>query len=298
MPQKRLALEIITARYRRPINTKLDEYLNTYGTRTESIHFLLNELTKLLDNPLQWTGYFLPESFKENTEFFKDISKKIVKNFKGESVYSRESVNEFFLKNHNIFKYATKRWLIVNAGICFELFTISEEKVQKDFLKEILKRGVKSGDVVLHLHIISNDEREDLADLGFPVPFKHWDKSYYVEALHLANEILQSDPSSIGLFCEDSWVFDPAIHEITSDGKPYASFSFLKDNSMIGERFFVGDALPDNTYCKQYDFALRSPRRLKLHQMGEFNPKTYGVFYSKEKLKENIMQSVNYRTEN
>lgn len=288
MSQKNLAEEIITTRYPRPINAKLDEYLDTYGDEPKSIHFLLDELTKKLDDPIEWTEYKIPDSLNNNVEFFKKISKELIKEFREKSIYNHKSVNEFFLKNHTIFKYAIQRWLIVNAGICFELFTISEEKVQKDFLKELLKRGVKLGDVVLHLHVISNGEREDLAALGFPVSYKHWDKSYYIEVLHFANEILQSNPASIGLFCEDSWVFDPAIHKVASDGKPYASFNFLNDDILVGERFFVGDVKPDNDYYKQYDFALRSPRRLKLHQNGEYSPKTYGIFYQKNQLKENL----------
>ena len=291
MSQESLAQEIITTRYPRLINIKLDEYLSAYGTGLKSIHFLLNELTKKLDEPIDWAGYKIPNSLKNHVELFKSISKELIKEFQEKSEYDRKSVNEFFLKNHIIFKYAIQRWLIVNAGICFEIFTISEEKVQKDFLKELIKRGIKLGDIVLHLHVVSNGEREDLAALEFPVPFKHWDKSYYTEALRFANEILQSNPASIGLFCEDSWVFDPAIHKISSDGKPYASFSFLKDDILIGERFFVGDVRPDNDYYKQYDFALRSPRRLKLHQKGEYNPKTYGIFYFKDQLKENILSN-------
>jgi len=288
MSQDSLAYEIITTRYPRPVNTKLDEYLDNYGVGSKSVHFLLGKLTELLEVPIEWAGYDIPDSLKAHVKFFKNISKKLVKDFRKKQSYDRQSVNKFFLKNHIIFKYAIQRWLIVNAGICFELFTISEEKVQKDFLKELDKRAVRIGDVVLHLHIISNNEREDLIELGFDVPYKHFDKSYYIDALCQANKILQSNPESIGLFCEDSWVFDPAVHKIASDGKPYASFSFLKDDILVGERFFVGDVRPDNNYCKQYDFALRSPRRLKLHQKGEFNPKTYGIFYPKELLKKNV----------
>jgi len=292
MIRKDLAQEIITTRYPRPVNAKLDEYLDIYGINRKSIHFLLNELTSFLNNPLEWAGCQIPNYLKVHAKFFSDISKKLVKEFKEESTYSRQSVNEFFLQNHLTFKYAIQRWLIVNAGICFELFMINEEKVQKEFLRELIKRGVKPGDQVLHLHVISNGEREDLAGLGFPVPYKHWDKSYYIEALNLANQILQSNPESIGLFCEDSWVFDPAVHKMASDGKPYASFNFLEDDAMVGERFFVGDARPNNDYYKQYDFALRSPRRLKLHQSGEYSPKTYGIFYPKNLLKENMEKMV------
>jgi len=69
----------------------------------------------------------------------------------------------------------------------------------------------------------------------FTVPFANWDKSYYIEALIAIHNLLQSNKESIGLFCEDSWVFDPAGHEIASDGKPYASFSFLQDDRLTGE---------------------------------------------------------------
>lgn len=288
MSQKDLAYEIITTRYPRPKNVKLDEYFSKFGTSKKSVDFLINELTRIINHPLSWEGYNVPESILNHTDLFQKESLKAIEVSEKEALYSPEKVSEFFLKNHLIFKYATRKWLVANAGLCFELFTISEEKVEKNFLSDLEKRGVKIGDQVLHIHIISNGEREDLMKLGFPVPFKHWDKSYYTQMLKLANQILQSNPKSLGLFCEDSWVFDPFIHGIASDGKPYVSFNFLADDNLVGERFFVAEPKPDNDYCKQFDFALRSPRRLDFYNSGEFTPKTYGIFYAKEKLKENI----------
>ena len=79
MSQKSLAQEIITTRYPRPINIKLDEYLDTYGVGLKSIHFLLNDLTKKLEKPIELTGYEIANPLKNHTEFFKDISKELIK---------------------------------------------------------------------------------------------------------------------------------------------------------------------------------------------------------------------------
>jgi len=286
LTQKQLARKIIEVRYPRADNKLLAEYFEMYGATRASVESLLDELLGALDRPWPWPGYELPAPLRANVEFFKVVSRRAVERFRASGMVSAREVSGFFLHNHMIFKYGIQRWLAANAGIAFELFTIETETVEANFLAGLRERGVKLGDQVIHLHVISNNERGDLEQLGFPVPYKHWDKQYYVEALALVDGLLQSNPRSIGLFCEHSWVFDPALHRVASDGKSLVSFDFLGDDELVGERFFVGLALPDNAYFKQYEFALRSPRRLKLHRQGEFTPKTYGIFYAKDRLRE------------
>jgi hypothetical protein len=59
---------------------------------------------------------------------------------------------------------------------------------------------------------------------------------------------------------------------------------------LVGQRFLVGEAKADNDYSKQYEFALRSPRRMELHKKGEFTPKTYGIYYPKADLEKALQE--------
>jgi len=290
MMKKDLAFTILNVRYPRSDNKHLEEYFNLYGVNRESIDYLIRQLNHLLQEVPHWNGYKLPNKLITNAEFFKQQVGIKIKEYLEVNDYSAKTMGDFLLQNHEIIKYAISRWLLVNAGIAIELFHLSEKQVESNFLRQLLEKGLKINDEVIHMHVISNKERIRLHDLGFNVPYEHWEKAYYLEALNIIDELLQSNSSSHGLFCEDSWVFDPKIHEMASDGKPYASFSFLADDKLVGERYFVGIAKPDNKYYKQYEFSLRSPRRLKLHQNGEFIPMTYGLYYPKDILHENLKQ--------
>ncbi|HSW97258.1 MAG TPA: hypothetical protein VLF89_05520 [Candidatus Saccharimonadales bacterium] len=285
-----LAYKIFMVRYPRKDNLFLEEYLEKFGSSKEDLLTLLKLLKDQLENPISWRNYTISDMLKANTNFFKKELFKRINNLIVQDDINPNTIRSFFLTNHEIIKYALQRWILVNAGIAIELFTISEEKVERNFLAALFKKRIKLGDEVIHLHVVSNSERKDLQAMSFNVPFAHWDKSYYTGALNSINNLLQSNVESIGLFCEDSWVFDPAIHEIASDGKPYASFSFLKDDRLTGERFFVGEAKSDNNYFKQYEFSLKSPRRKAFYNKGEFIPKTYGIFYPKEKLKNALLE--------
>ncbi|MFW5702450.1 MAG: hypothetical protein ACOCXP_00605 [Candidatus Dojkabacteria bacterium] len=288
MNQKELANQIFNVRYPRSENEHLEEYFAVYGYNSDAMKFLFEELSCLVKQDVSWTGYKLTSKLKENAIFFKELVAKRVTDFSKHTEYSKQEVRVFFLSNHEIIKYAIGRWLIVNAGIAIELFYLSEEKVEPNFLHQLIAKGLKIGDEVIHLHVISNNERQRLKQYRFDVPYDHWDESYYLEAVMTVNRLLQSNPESLGLFCEDSWVFDPKVHEVASDGRPYASFNFLANDLLVGERYFVGEAKPDNQYYRQYEFSLRSPRRLDLHKKGEFMPKTYGIYYPKEKLHKNL----------
>lgn len=115
MTQDELAYEIITTRYPRPKNVKLDEYFAKFVTSKKSIDFLINELKNIIDHPLRWEGYVIPQSILSHTEIFQKESLKAIRQFKNEASYSHEKVSDFFLKNHLIFKYATRKWLVANA---------------------------------------------------------------------------------------------------------------------------------------------------------------------------------------
>jgi hypothetical protein len=290
MEKEKLAYKIFTVRYPRNDNQFLEEYIEKFDSHKEGLLDVLLLLKDQLEDPISWRNYTISDTLKSNTNFFKKNLLKKINNFIASDTITPDNIRSFFLANHEVIKYALQRWILINAGIAIELFTISTDKVEKNFLAELFKRGINLGDEVIHLHVISNSERRRLQEMGFNVPFSHWDKRYYMEALVTIHTLLQSNSESIGLFCEDSWVFDPAIHEIASDGKPYASFSFLKDNRLTGERFFVGEAKPDNDYFKQYEFSLKSPRRKEFYKKGEYTPKTYGIFYLKEKLKNSLIE--------
>jgi hypothetical protein len=288
MNKTQVARAIINARYPRSNFDQLDDYFRAYGATRQSVWFLLDELTELLNHPKSWGHYALDPTTVMIAERFREISLSLISDSRKHARFSSGDMQKFLFEHHFIFKYGIRRWLLLNPGIAVELFTIREDNLDVAFRMQLQAWDIAQGDVLVHLHVVSNLERKDLQALGFDVPYAHWDETYYLDALRRIDAMLQSNPASIGLMCEDSWVFDPDLHLVASDGKPLVTFSFMKDKAMAGERFFVGEAKPDNAYAKQFEFALRSPRRRWLHKSGEYTPKTYGMYYAKELLHANM----------
>lgn len=277
---------IVTARY----SNNVEEYLEKYFSKFEDNNYKLvfNALENILDNPIKWDDYNNTEMLLANRNFFVNLVKIRLNTLRLTKNLDRYTVIKFFSDNNPYIKYATNRWAIANPGIALERFIISEDNVAEDFLNQLRKIGVDIGDKVIHLHVISNNERIELKKEKFDVSHNHWVKDYYIDALLKVAEILQSNQQVKGYFCEDSWVFDPFVHNTASDGKPYCSFTFLSDNLLVGNRYFVGDATPDGKYWKQFEFSTRSKRRKDFYHSGEYTPKTYGMFYPREELLKNV----------
>lgn len=274
---------ILEARYPRPNDEAFDALYGDASNPHEATAQLLVSLRRRIAKPYTWAGYELPDDVVELAESNRTLALDRIEQLTAQTNLTKETVRDFFLENHCTFKYAMRRWLLLNPGISIEPITINSETLEPAVITGATQAGAKPGDRVIHLHIVSNNERAGLASAGFQVPYPHWDRSYFVSALRTVDSMLQSNPASTGLFCEYSWVFAPNLHEIGSDGRPYASFSFLKDDAMIGRRFYVGDATPDQ-YAPQYKFALKNERRRKLHEAREFKPEAWGFFFPKDRL--------------
>lgn len=279
---------ILDARYPRPNNEAFDALFSDFENSFDATRRLLGALCVRMANPCEWAGYEVPDDVVALAEANKALALEQVQTFETQADIGKTAVQQFFLKNHCTFKYAMRKWLLLNPGIAIEPLTIGSDILEPEVISSAAQVGVKESDNVLHLHIVSNEERRALASTGFRVAHSHWDRSYFINALHAVDDMLQSNPESAGLFCEYSWAFAPDLHRLASDGRPYASFSFLKDKTLVGNRFYVGDALP-NKYAAQYHFALRNERRRLLYEVGEFRPEAWGFFYPTDLLHDNIL---------
>ncbi|MBD3362713.1 hypothetical protein GF362_03270 [Candidatus Dojkabacteria bacterium] len=282
----KLIRQIVTARYGNKVEEYLKEYFKHYNIDDANEIFI--SLSNLFNNPIGWKGYKNIEFLFDNRTFFVKVLESKIKKLRNSSKLNKNSIIEFFSDNNPYIKYATNIWSIANPGIAFENFIISKEKVAPKFLKQLNKIGVTESSQVLHLHVISNNERYELTRFGYSVPHAHWVVEYYVDALIKASQVLNSNPDIKGYFCEDSWVFDPFVYNKASDGRPYCRFTFLKDNLLVGRRYFVGDALPNGKYWKQFEFSTRNKRRKHFYKTGEYKPKTFGIFYPRENLLNNL----------
>lgn len=284
--QKNLAQAIFLARYRDKLAPLWVEYRAKYGVTRASVDFLLDTVSELLCNPISWSEWGLPSSVLAQRDFFATHADRAIGEAREQLLLNETMVVNFLNTNHVLFKYALNRWLFVNPGIAFEQYTINLAKIAPAGQLILQKHGVNDGASVIHLHIISNQEREKWNQVGLSVPDLHWCESYYRDALAVAAHAV-SHSHILGLFCQDSWVFDPALFGLASDGKPFAAFSWLANEALVGERFFVAPIEPNGPYASQFEFAMRSPRRRDLYERGEFRPRTFGFFYAAKDLKVN-----------
>lgn len=282
---------VLDARYPRSYNEAFDSLFRGHEDSFDVTNRLLGALCARMTDPYEWMGYEVPDDVVALAEANKSLAFERVQNFEVRADMGRTALQRFFLENHCTFKYAMRRWLLLNPGIAIEPLKITSDTLEPEVIDSAALVGVRENDNALHLHIVSNRERQELASTGFEVPHSHWDESYYINALHTVDKMLQSNPEAAGLFCEYSWAFAPDLHQTASDGRPYVSFSFLEDDALLGSRFYVGDALPDK-YAAQYNFALRNERRRLLYDAGEFKPTAWGFFYPAGRLHEYVSSSV------
>ncbi len=270
MPKVDLAYECLTARYRDKMRLKLKEYFENYGPDGEAA---LHEVLRcLLANPLDWSGYNISDEVQKNTDRFVEMVKRIL------------NTQIDWVQNHTAIKYAIRRWLYINSAVAVERYTITMSKIAPAGQVLLRKYGVQDGDEVIHLHVISNQEREQWKMAGLSVPSLHWEESQYRVALRTIARLVQNNPRVAGLFCQDSWVFDPALHNVAADGRALAAFDFLRDDTLVGERFFAGNITADGPLASQFEFALRNPRRRQLFERGEYMPRSFGFFFPRELL--------------
>jgi len=174
----------------------------------------------LLKENLYNNNLFIPQQLKNNSKFFRNVTNRNL-NKPNLNKLTNKKVFEFFDENHYFIKYGTQRWFLINAGFACEIFTI-QKNLGKNFIQWLKIRKVNIGDQVVHIHIISNKERQErLKKTNFNIPYKHLDKEYYFNALKNIADLIKENNQLKGLFCDVSWVFDPNLHKTASDGKPF-----------------------------------------------------------------------------
>jgi len=276
---------IITARYSRHAQTALDGYFKAFGLDKETIEEIIRGLEELIENPLEYPGYVIPESAEINRRKLLPILQKQIEDLRSSRDEDlKASTEALFVKNNRLIKYCTYRWLLANAGVAIEIMQV-KEKLPADFKTWLAQNfDVHVSDQIIHRHVISNEERNKLKEWGIETPYENWDEEYYKAAMRDIQQMLLSNPESKGILSDGSWTYNPRLFDIASDGKPYASFTFLKDDKYTGHRFFLITATPDNDQAVQLEFAKGSERRKRFIESGELKVDVYGIFYPRDEV--------------
>lgn len=277
--------KIVFARYGRHAREALDSILNN-GVSVEDLSSqLIARLLEAIDNPMKYPNYEIPDSVLNNREkLLPELNRRIEKVSKRIEEEKKAELYKLFVDKNWLVKYIVFQWFILNPGLDLEIIQVKDDLPDK--LKDWLKYNytVSVGDEVVHRHVIPNEEREALNRIGLNVPYLHWDKLYYVDAMKLTKEIVRSNPNCKGILSDGSWTYDPKLYEIAPDGKPFASFTFLSDDRLVGERFFLEKAELGNDQENQFLFATRSNRRKKYVEEGILDIDVYAVFYPRKRL--------------
>jgi hypothetical protein len=252
-------------------------------------HIFLNSLLKVASDPKleeadpRFPNYKLPKTLLSDNERVRDIVvDRVIKLLEIEKLSWNET-KKFLIENHENIKRLQNRWFAANPGLLLEWVKITDD-YQKLLIDWLSKQGLSLGDDTIHLHVISNNGRKNIRQMGFDVPYDHWDESYYKNMLSKCVEIMEMHPQVKGLYCDASWVHNPRNFEIAPDGKPFVSFDFLKDTNLIGETIDITNCMSQGDYQTQFNFASRSPRRKQYIDEGVYEVRVVASFYSREKL--------------
>jgi hypothetical protein len=287
------ARKVLLSRYQPDAERCLEKYFKLKDfEQTEKVDTLLKVLRKCIVRPENKLYPYLSREIIDNNSLIREIVLTKLTEFQSGLMESRktniEQVTEFFVSNHEFIKYSLNQWWLVNPGTLFEFIKIPKT-TETNFLKWLMQRfEVKIGDLVLYRHVISENGRNRLKAIKFPVPYLHWNKSYTVDALGKAADLMIKFPKCKGIWNEGSWIYDPKLYKKSSDGKPFVAFTFIGKKKLFGYRLLLGNATPTNIYSKHYFFATRNERRKRLAIKGEFTPRVYGVFYPSLELVKNF----------
>ncbi|RPI80929.1 MAG: hypothetical protein EHM34_09360 [Nitrosopumilales archaeon] len=279
---------ILAARYIDHIDEYLTKYFQGTDNNAENNKLILKRLLTQISDPILqkshpvYTIATIPNEILENNNLVRNTVIQLIRSLILE--YDENKIKEFFILNHENIKWAQNRWFVVNPGLGLELMEIHEEMPQK-LLKWLNNNfGCIVGDKVAHLHVISNRGRERLRSMGVKVSLDHWAEEYWKDFLIKVKNIVENWNGCKGLICDQSWVFNPQNFEIAPDGKPFVSFSYLKNRYYYGDILDVTEDIQDFERNKQISFALRSERRKKYYEEKIFFPKIYATFASRKML--------------
>lgn len=276
--------KLLTARYQAESAVTIDAYYEARGTSEAVIQELFMALRQTIAAPSANKDFNVPTELVSNNAQIREIILKQMDALRENGTPSAESFRNFFLTQHEFIKYAQEQFILANPGVILELFTVPNlpEEPLREWLQQTF--NVNPGDTVIHRHVVSANGRARLQKAGFNVPHSHWDKSYVVDALQKSATLLEQNPDSKGIISMGSWIYDPMNYDTASDGRPYVSFDFLRDDSLTGYRFDLGAAKDHEIYQDQLQFALRNPRRRVLFAAGEFNPHVVATFYPRDEV--------------
>jgi hypothetical protein len=288
--------KILNARYVPDGQKHLKDFLTDREQTKEKADVLLGILLEQisdsdLDNiyPL-FPRFKIPQPILDRNKVVRKYVQQIVEQLLDEnkkSLLSAEMVENFFIEHHENIKWAQNRWLIASPGLSLELLTISEQ-LHPYFVKWLKKEfNVRVGDPVVHLHVISNNGRQRLKDMGISVLHEHWHEEYFKEMNRYTLEIARSWSSCKGLFCDSSWIFNPDNFTVAPDGKPFVAFTFLNNPVLYGYIIDVTNLVSKADLKTQEGFALRSERRRKYFDQEIFSVKVHGSFYPVDEMVKN-----------
>ncbi len=274
---------VINSRYGRNAQYVLEDYIYRNGFSKFFVSRLLKRLEYFINTPFEYAKYTIPIEVNKNRDILLNaLTQEIleIKNINSLEL-AQEKIVELFVDKNWLIKYCTRKWLLLNSGLALEL-TILNDKYSFKYL-ELLKKeyGVVIGNSVVHRHVISNKERLALKQYGITTPFEHWDRAYYEDAMRKIRQIVKSNPECVGIVSEGSWVYNPKLYEIADDGKPYATFTFLREDKLVGHRFFDHKA---SKVDPQFDFATRNERRKAYVENGKLDIDVYSIFYPASEL--------------
>lgn len=286
MGKKHLAYSIMSARFDIDVTKALKHYFAKYDD-IESVYYLIDQLLDKIHNSS--ADIYLPNKVISNNVFVKKAIISRVSKLKHQITKDNciKELRDFLIINHEFIKIAEMQWFLINAGVLGEFLVLSEN-LDLSLRKWLVKYSIYVGGRVICRHTISDNGRRRLKEIGFSVPFDHWDKEYVIDALITISEMLKKVKDIKGVFTEDSWLYDPDIYNIASDGKPYVAFTFFNDDRLKGHVFYRGIATKNNEFKKHYLFATRNARRKMLADNGEFVPKVYSAIYPREELLKNV----------
>lgn len=255
----------------------------------EKSRVFLDSLLSVASNPElekvdpRFPNYKLPETVLNNNTRVRSIVIDNAKQLLNKNNLKWSEAKDFLIENHENIKRVQNRWFAANPGLLLEWVKITDSypKLLVDWLN---KQRLSLGDDTIHLHVISNNGRQKIKQMGFDVPYDHWDESYYKNMLSKCVEIMEENPEVKGLFCDASWVHNPKNFEVAPDGKPFVSFDFLKHSNLIGETIDITNSMRQGDYQTQFNFASRSPRRKQYVDEGVYEVRVVASFYSREKL--------------
>jgi hypothetical protein len=255
----------------------------------EKSEIFLNNLLDVANNPeleeidLRFPDYKLPEAILKDNIKVRDIVVKNARQLLIKEGLGWNETKDFLIENHENIKRIQNRWFAANPGLLLEWVKITDD-YPKLLIDWLISQGLSLEDDTIHLHVISNNGRQKIKQMGFDVPYDHWDKSYYKNMLSKCVEIMEMNPEVKGLFCDASWVHNPQNFELAPDGKQFVSFDFLKDPKLIGETIDITECMSQRDYLTQFNFASRSPRRKQYIEDGAYKVRVVASFYSRERL--------------